>query len=230
MASSSETTAEEVLLFFPNLIGYSRVIFTLISFVLMIGFPAYWLLAICLYITSFVGDLFDGMVARKFHQTSTFGSLLDMVTDRCSTLGMLYILGGDYAVKDVDIGFPFFRLLFLFLVVLDIASHWCQMNSTSEKHHKSKESNEGRNVIVRWYYQYYWFFGYLCVGAEFSYICLFVRQHLQDSFWASWNTILLYACLPGCFMKQIVNLAQLASACYAVASYDAKQRSPQKQS
>ena len=29
----------------------------------------------------------DGLVARKMNQTSTFGGLLDMVTDRCSTLG-----------------------------------------------------------------------------------------------------------------------------------------------
>jgi phosphatidylglycerophosphate synthase len=29
----------------------------------------------------------DGLVARKLNQTSTFGGLLDMVIDRCSTLG-----------------------------------------------------------------------------------------------------------------------------------------------
>jgi CDP-diacylglycerol--inositol 3-phosphatidyltransferase len=202
---------------------------TLTSFVLMICVPGqYWLLAICLYVASFVGDLFDGMAARTFQQTSTFGGLLDMVTDRCSTLGLLYILGGDYnAVKDVDFGFPVFRLGFLFLVILDIASHWCQINSvvSEEKHHKSKQGNEGRNIIVRCYYQYYWFFGYLCVGAEFSYICLYVHLHVQqDSFWATFNTALLYACLPGCLMKQVVNLAQLFSACHAVASYDAKQK------
>ena len=53
--------------------------------------------------------LSDGMVARKLNQTSTFGGLLDMVTDRCSTLGLLYVLGGEYASVDQDIGFPLFR-------------------------------------------------------------------------------------------------------------------------
>jgi CDP-diacylglycerol--inositol 3-phosphatidyltransferase len=223
-----------VLLFIPNLIGYSRVVFTLSSFVLMVGFPQYWCLAISLYVSSFIGDLFDGMAARKFNQCSTFGGLLDMVTDRCSTLGILYILGGNYAPQDTHLGFPFFRLSFLMLILLDISSHWCQMHSTMslhETHHKSQESNQGRNVIVRLYYQYYWFFGYLCVGAEFTYICLYMRQYVEaDSLWGTCNTALLYACLPGCFLKQIVNVAQLGSACYAVASYDAQQRNQVKQS
>ena len=43
------------------------------------------------------------------NQTSSFGGLLDMVTDRCSTLGLLYVLGGEYTKVDEDIGFPFFR-------------------------------------------------------------------------------------------------------------------------
>ncbi len=51
----------------------------------------------------------DGLVARKLNQTSTFGGLLDMVTDRCSTLGLLYVLGGDYSNMDEELGFPVFR-------------------------------------------------------------------------------------------------------------------------
>ena len=38
----------------------------------------------------------DGLVARRLGQTSTFGGLLDMVTDRCSTLGLLFVLAIDY--------------------------------------------------------------------------------------------------------------------------------------
>jgi phosphatidylglycerophosphate synthase len=49
-----------------------------------------------LYLYSFTADLFDGMAARKFNQCSTFGGLLDMVTDRCSTLGLLFVLYGEY--------------------------------------------------------------------------------------------------------------------------------------
>ena len=34
-----------------------------------------------------------------------------MVTDRCSTLGLLGVLSGDYADKDAALGFPAFRLV-----------------------------------------------------------------------------------------------------------------------
>ena len=90
------TTARDVLLYVPNLIGYGRVILTIVSFVLMIFHPSRWFLALWLYIASFVGDLFDGLAARKFDQCSTYGGLLDMVTDRCATAGLLFILAGEY--------------------------------------------------------------------------------------------------------------------------------------
>lgn len=235
MSPVKETTAKDVLLFIPNLIGYMRVVATLVSFVLMIvSSHSFWWLAILLYVSSFVGDLLDGMAARKFNQCSTFGGLLDMVTDRCSTLGMLYILGGEYQKEDEQIGVPLFQMTFLFLIVLDISSHWCQMHSTmslnQQAHHKSKESNADRNILVRLYYQYYWFFGYCCVGAEFTYICLYIRQYVSaESLLATVNTVLLYSCLPGCVTKQVVNVAQLTSACHAVAAHDAHTRNTRLQ-
>eukprot|EP00934_Nitzschia_sp_Nitz4_P001716 Nitzschia sp. Nitz4//scaffold22_size323478//306168//306929//NITZ4_000592-RA/size323478-augustus-gene-0.217-mRNA-1//1//CDS//3329543192//1716//frame0 len=225
MTQSKQTTAHDVLLYVPNLIGYSRVLFTVGSLFLMMVSPQYWFLATLLYIASFVGDLFDGLVARKLNQTSTFGGLLDMVTDRCSTLGLLFVLSGDYTKYDIQIGFPVFRCTFLSLVLLDISSHWCQMYSTSVlgQHHKSDEGNEGRNFLVRWFYKYYYFFGYLCVGAEFSYILAYVLQFEEEL--PTWSVpfvkFSLAALLPGCVMKQAVNVAQLQSACYAVAEHDA---------
>jgi phosphatidylglycerophosphate synthase len=102
-------TANDVLLYIPNLIGYFRVFCTLAGLLLMMAYPNLWLIATLLYVSSFVGDLFDGLVARKLNQTSEFGGLLDMVTDRCSTLGLLYVLGGEYSKVDEGIGFPVFR-------------------------------------------------------------------------------------------------------------------------
>mmetsp|Transcript_12246 Transcript_12246/g.17965 ORF Transcript_12246/g.17965 Transcript_12246/m.17965 type:complete len:221 (-) Transcript_12246:2143-2805(-) len=218
------TTALDVFVFIPNLIGYSRILFTLASFVLMTSFESEWRIAISLYIASFAGDLFDGLAARKFNQCSTFGGLLDMVTDRCSTLGILYVLGN---LQD------HMRLVYLFAIVLDISSHWCQMySSIGQGHHKSSESNEGRNFLVQWYYKYYFFFGYLCVGAEFTYILAYILHYLSTD--STLYEVALGAfrlCLPGCFMKQIINIFQLSSACYVVAMQDAaihtEQRSKQ---
>lgn len=260
--TTTTTTTRDVLLYIPNLIGYSRVICTLSSFVLMVWvsespssssssasdhrFFQWWLLAISLYLASFVGDLFDGMAARKFRQTSTYGGLLDMVTDRCSTTGLLYILNGEYDARyfrdvllrqDSDssdavvLGLPMsavFRLLFLGLILLDISSHWCQMfsSASTEEHHKSSTANAGRFFLVRWYYEHVLFFGYCCVGAEFTYIGLYVWRHLADTGAKQvirW--ILLVVCVPACVVKQVVNVSQLCSACYAVAACDAKKKS-----
>lgn len=94
---ASKTTAGDVLVYIPNLIGYMRVLLTLTSIVLMICFPSAWVVAIICYVASFVGDLFDGMAARKFDQCSSFGGLIDMVTDRCSTTGLLCVLSREYS-------------------------------------------------------------------------------------------------------------------------------------
>ena len=128
-------TPEEVLLYVPNLIGYARIASTIVSFLLMVISPDWWLLAILLYITSFVGDLFDGLVARKLNQTSDFGGLIDMVTDRCSTLGLLFVLSGDYADIDKSNGFPFFRLVCSFKSSnIALADFWQSLISSSNCH------------------------------------------------------------------------------------------------
>lgn len=92
-------TPANVLIYIPNLIGYGRIIFTLTSLILMILAPSQWIISIALYVSSFVGDLFDGMAARRYNQTSTFGGLMDMVTDRCSTTGLLCVLVMEFAQK-----------------------------------------------------------------------------------------------------------------------------------
>jgi CDP-diacylglycerol--inositol 3-phosphatidyltransferase len=158
MTTSTRRTAQDVLLFIPNLLGYGRVASAIASFVVMIVFPQLWMWAIVLYLANFVGDLFDGIVARRYGQTSKFGGVLDMVTDRCSTLGLLFVLAGEYAAVDAQLFVPAFRLTFLTLMILDISSHWCQMYSSLSVglHHKSDQGNADRNFLVRWFYGYYW--------------------------------------------------------------------------
>jgi CDP-diacylglycerol--inositol 3-phosphatidyltransferase len=268
--TTQTVSARDVLLFVPNIIGYARVVCSLTSFWLMMMIQQQrqqqqansvnvnddqkqqqqheidndidhaWIVAISLYIASFVGDLFDGMVARKLHQTSSFGGVLDMITDRCSTLGLLYILAEEY--RSVDEAspsssniplLPLYRILFLLLILLDMSSHWCQMYASlacggqGQHHHKSETANASRNFLVRWFYKYYYFFGYLCVGAEFTYICLYAIRHVQAEQQPFLSIIVrmgLYGCAPGCMAKQVVNVAQLLSACHTIAAWDAQQR------
>ena len=54
----TKTTANDVLIYIPNLIGYFRVACTIGALFLMIAATDYWVLAITLYLASFVGDLF----------------------------------------------------------------------------------------------------------------------------------------------------------------------------
>jgi CDP-diacylglycerol--inositol 3-phosphatidyltransferase len=234
--ATKAVTANDVLLYMPNLIGYTRILCATMSFVLMICNSTdnnntsgrYWLLATILYLMNFLGDLIDGLVARYYNQCSSYGGVLDMITDRCSTAGLLFVLAGEYTSIDVALPFPLYRILFLFLMILDISSHWVQMHSTLalQVHHKSDEGNKGKNFLVQWFYKYYYFFGYLCVGAEFTYILLYVRLHFIPTSALTWYAssgleILLIICIPGCFMKQLVNIAQLASSCRTIAQHDA---------
>lgn len=169
-----------------------------------------------------------------------------MITDRCSTLGLLFVLGVDYSKQDIN-GIPLFQSVcnfadvlslsrpglslthvqsFLFLVILDISSHWCQMYSTSflGQHHKSEEGNVGRSFLVRWFYKYYYFFGYLCVGAELTYVILYALQFTEGFWFHSTLQSMLLIALPACAMKQLVNIAQLQSACVALAQSDAAKK------
>ena len=68
-----------VWLFAANLIGYARVALALARF--------------CgLYFVSYLLDAADGAAARALRQTSAFGAVLDMATDRVCTAGLLALL------------------------------------------------------------------------------------------------------------------------------------------
>jgi CDP-diacylglycerol--inositol 3-phosphatidyltransferase len=218
----------DVLLFYPNIIGYIRIILMILSFYYMY-LSSYdidnkkkssgaWKNALICYMIAFIGDVVDGYVARLFNQSSTFGGVLDMVTDRVSTCGFLAFLPLFYGRR---MGF-----IVVMLIVLDISSHWFHVMSVSS-HHKSKEALAHRNVFLRWYYGIYPLFGYCCVGTELFYVLSYVihKDHLP----LEWiKNLCYYGCLPACIMKQFVNLVQLVSAMDAIAQRDADMRNDKK--
>ena len=101
--STEEVSANNVLLYIPNLIGYTRVLMTVVAYFYalpgdeeaFLGLMGWQVCLIC-YSISFVADAIDGMAARYFKQSSDFGAVLDMVTDRCSTAGFLMLLSHLY--------------------------------------------------------------------------------------------------------------------------------------
>jgi len=84
--SEDNWTPYGVMLFYPNLIGYIRIVFMAISFWHAI---VDYRLFLIFYLLAFGGDVVDGYVARAFNQSSTFGGILDMVTDRCKRVSLI---------------------------------------------------------------------------------------------------------------------------------------------
>nr|CCC92629.1 unnamed protein product [Trypanosoma congolense IL3000] len=119
MAAAEVGSPRDVFLFYPNLIGYLRVFLALTSFCILGRLPVLFLLC---YTVSFVLDAVDGVVARRLGQCSQFGAVLDMVTDRASTVGLLIALV--HVLQPLP---GWGATLFAFLAFLDISSHFCRM-------------------------------------------------------------------------------------------------------
>jgi CDP-diacylglycerol--inositol 3-phosphatidyltransferase len=212
----------QIFFFVPQWIGYSRILCSAMFIyyaTISLRSGEYSERAIGFYCLSFAGDLFDGMAARKFNQCSTFGGLLDMVTDRCTTMSMIIVLTWIYTE-------PMEKLMLLFLVILDISSHWFEMYAavTIGHHHKSQEANRNKFFIVRLYYTCYPFFGYCCVGAEFTYIFLYALPYCSAEKYHIYLAILKYACAPACALKNFNNICQLCSCSYAIAEHDVNKK------
>lgn len=99
-----------------------------------------------LYTVSCLLDGLDGYAARYFNQSTTFGAVLDMVTDRCTTACLLVFLSSAW---------PRWAIIFQGLISLDMASHYMHMYATlsmggaSQSH---KKVDPSRSWIM---YQYY---------------------------------------------------------------------------
>ncbi|KAI4297771.1 hypothetical protein L6164_037639 [Bauhinia variegata] len=208
--SGSRPSKLSVYLYIPNIIGYLRVLINCIAFYLCFTNK---LLFTILYFFSFVCDAVDGWCARKFNQVSTFGAVLDMVTDRISTACLLVILSQVYRPG----------LIFLSLLALDIASHWLQMYSTFLSGKAShKDVKDSTNWLFKLYYGNRMFMAYCCVSCEVLYLILFfisenqseslidvISNNLQKM---SIISVLIATSLFGWAIKQVVNIIQMKTA------------------
>lgn len=128
----------------PNcLLGYSRIVLAVASLYYM---PLHPRTCSLLYSISCLLDALDGVAARHFNQSTTFGAVLDMVTDRCTTACLLVFLSSAW---------PRWAILFQGLISLDLASHYMHMYATlsmggAGQSHKKVDSS--RSWIL---YQYY---------------------------------------------------------------------------
>ena len=98
-----------------------------------------------LYSVSCLLDALDGAAARHYEQSTQFGTVLDMVTDRCTTSCLLVFL---------STAFPRWALVFQGLISLDLSSHYIHMYATltmggGQSHKKVSES---RSKLLHLYY------------------------------------------------------------------------------
>ena len=149
--SSSSTRTSSVSVCIPcmghtarlTMTGYSRIFLAIASLYYM---PLHPRTCSLLYSISCLLDALDGMAARKFEQSTQFGAVLDMVTDRCTTTCLLVFL---------SIAFPRWTIVFQGLISLDLASHYIHMFATltmggSAQSHK--KVSESRSKLLHLYY------------------------------------------------------------------------------
>jgi CDP-diacylglycerol--inositol 3-phosphatidyltransferase len=219
MASFTEipnpVKANDIFYFVPNLIGFGRVVTLILSFFTMKNHPI--ITMGCLYSASCLLDAFDGYYARKFSQSTQFGAVLDMVTDRCSTCSLIVFLAVLY---------PDYFIAWQALISLDLASHYvhmyAQIVSGSTSH---KKMREGANWLLKLYYENRTFLFLVCAFNEIFYITLYLQYF--DIFYlpnsdiniAYWITVVA---TPVWFFKQVCNVIQLINAGQMLAELDAK--------
>lgn len=149
---------DNIAAYVPNLIGYARIFLAVYAFAVAFSQPVHCLLA---YGLSFVCDELDGRFARQLNQESTLGKVLDMLTDRTATAGLLVI---------VAVRYPGYYMLPLLLIWLDIFSHWAQMYSTLVNGATTHKDVKSRSPLVRLYYTSRTFMGYCCISCEVLYM------------------------------------------------------------
>ena len=109
---------ENIFMFVPNLIGYGRIFLMVLAIWFM---PSNYALAGWSYILSGLLDAFDGHAARHFKQSTKFGAMLDMLTDRCATMALLATLCTFY---------PSWMFLFQLSMIIDISCHWIHLHTS----------------------------------------------------------------------------------------------------
>lgn len=207
----------KVFLFIPNIIGYARFLFYLISFTC--HSLDNWQWCIGFYAIAFILDEFDGRAARAYNQSSNFGAALDMVADRSASAGLCLILAQLY---------PQYLLFFIGAIALDVSSHYYLIYATGMLGKAShKDSAEwASNGLMKLYYGNKTFMDILILGNELFYMLLYLNFYLIN--WSlKTNTLniailpwLIILCLPIYLLKQGTNLFQMQNAAQEIARID----------
>lgn len=223
MSSNQEPSTAVIFHYIPNYIGYLRVATAIISFQLMKSHPLY---CTTIYAISCLLDALDGHAARYYNQTSRFGAVLDMVTDRCTTSSLICFL---------CVLYPDYALIFQLLVSLDLASHYMHMYATLQTGGKSHKSIEKESsYLLNLYYTNRNVLFTMCAFNELFYIALYLYYFpLYTATIAgtpySAAGILAVVSFPFYLFKQLTNVIQLKRAAVMLAQLDIEDLEMKKQ-
>ncbi|KAM0463647.1 hypothetical protein ACHAO4_000365 [Trichoderma viride] len=165
-ASDSDSDGDEnIFLFWPNIIGYCRIVLAIASLYYM---PLHPRTCSLLYSVSCLLDALDGYAARAFNQSTRFGAVLDMVTDRCTTSCLLVFLSS---------AFPRWAIIFQSLIALDFSSHYMHMYATlvvggSDSSHKNIDKSQ--SWLLNLYYTNKTVLFVFCLFNEVFFIALYL--------------------------------------------------------
>ncbi|KAI9008548.1 phosphatidylinositol synthase [Hyaloraphidium curvatum] len=201
-----------VYLFIPNLIGYARVLLCALS---LWALPAHPMVFFWSYAASALLDAVDGYAARYFGQSTKFGAVLDMVTDRSSTTCLLTYLASIY---------PHFMLMSQFLIALDLSSHYMHMvSSLTSGANSHKIIADTGNPLLKLYYSNKYVLFLVCFGNESFFILFYMMHALPAGFLLTAVKVCSLITLPVCVLKQLLNVIQLWAAAEALVHVDEKE-------
>ena len=188
-------TAKSVLLNWPNIVGYVRILLLLVF--LMTD-------RIELYMISYLLDALDGYLARKFDQCTIFGATLDMVVDRISS--SVILLTRLYSPYN------------LFYVMLDWASHFIHMQASLLSKSKSHKAMDYNSTILHYYYFNRIILFSVCFGYELFSILNFIgfKDNLMYIYYISGGIF---------YLKHCIHALQMTKALEAILNLDLKEMS-----
>ncbi|CAD7086865.1 unnamed protein product [Hermetia illucens] len=202
---------ENIFLFVPNLIGYARIILAIISFWFM---STNYIISGWCYIISVSLDSMDGYAARALNQSTRFGAMLDQLTDRCGTMGLLVTLSYFY---------PKYMFLFQISMAIDIACHWLYMQTSTLSGKSSHKLHD--NLVMRIYYQKD-VLTFMCATNECFYAALYMYHFTTGPMILGLSFFKLIALLCGPFavIKSLISLIHAYVACQDLGAIDVKER------
>jgi CDP-diacylglycerol--inositol 3-phosphatidyltransferase len=201
-----------VYMFMPNLIGYTRVILAFLSFLFL---PCCPIIAMTFYSISCILDALDGTAARRYNQCSQFGAVLDMITDRFTSSGLICYLA---------MVFPKWTFVFQFLIALDFSSHYFHMYSSLASGSPShKILKEDAPKILKLYYSDRRVLFTVCFFNEAYYVLLYLVYAYEGTIFClkPW-AIISWIFLPVFIFKQSLNVIQMIGACLNLLDADEK--------